>query len=179
MIKTKTLFILGAGASKPYGYPTGNDLRYKILTMMDEDDIIDAYTKWYLQKNKNMLVSNSSEVFKEKFEGSADYSIDAFLEHRPEFMEIGKIYIAKILISFEEDKRLRNIKDNWYMYLFNRMKISFEELGKNKISFITFNYDRSLEYFLFKAIQDKFTKTSNECAEMMKKFPIVHLLRKA
>jgi hypothetical protein len=188
MIKTNTLFILGAGASKPFGYPTGNDLRDKILAIMDyyEDDIdnddgidnneiIDAYTKWYLQKNKNMLVSNSSEIFKEKFEGSGDYSIDAFLEHHPEFMDLGKIYIARILISFEVDKKLRNIKDNWYMCLFGRMKTSFEELGKNNISFITFNYDRSLEYFLSKAIEDKFTKSPEESAKMMKNFPIVHL----
>ncbi len=31
MIRTPTLFILGAGASRPFGYPTGNDLRHKIL----------------------------------------------------------------------------------------------------------------------------------------------------
>jgi len=32
MIKTKTLFILGAGASAPFGYPTGIELRKAILT---------------------------------------------------------------------------------------------------------------------------------------------------
>ncbi len=74
---------------------------------IDNNDIIDAYTKWYLQKNKNIFVSNSSNIFKEKFEGSGDYSIDAFLEHRPEFMDLGKIYIARILISFEMYKKLR------------------------------------------------------------------------
>jgi hypothetical protein len=188
MIKTNTLFILGAGASVPFGYPTGNDLRDEILAIMDyyeddidhgddidNNDIIDAYTKWYLQKNKNMFVSNSLNIFKEKFEGSSDYSIDAFLEHRPEFMDLGKIYIARILISFEVDKKLRSIKDNRYIHLFDRMKTSFGELGKNNISFITFNYDRSLEYFLSKAIEDKFTKSPKESAEMMKNFPIVHL----
>ena len=114
MIKTNTLFILGAGASVPFGYPTGNDLRDEILAIMDyyeddidhgddidNNDIIDAYTKWYLQKNKNMFVSNSLNIFKEKFEGSSDYSIDAFLEHRPEFMDLGKIYIARIWNRFD------------------------------------------------------------------------------
>jgi len=31
MIDTPTLFILGAGASKPYGYPTGAELRTDIV----------------------------------------------------------------------------------------------------------------------------------------------------
>ena len=31
MIETPTLFVLGAGASKPYGYPTGPELRSEIV----------------------------------------------------------------------------------------------------------------------------------------------------
>ena len=91
-------------------------------------------------------------------------------------MYIGKTFIAKILISCEIDNNLRiNIKENWYMHLFDHMKVSFEELGQNNISFITFNYDRSLEYYLFEAIKNQFDKEPEECTEMMKNFPIVHL----
>ncbi len=90
-------------------------------------------------------------------------------------MNIGKIYIAKVLISCEKDNNLRQTKDNWYMYLFDHLKTSFEELSQNNISFITFNYDRSLEYFLYEAIQNLFHKGTKECEEMMESFPIVHL----
>jgi len=31
MIKEKTVLILGAGASKPYGFPTGEELRREII----------------------------------------------------------------------------------------------------------------------------------------------------
>jgi len=31
MIEHNTVFILGAGASVPYGYPTGNKLRHDII----------------------------------------------------------------------------------------------------------------------------------------------------
>jgi hypothetical protein len=91
-------------------------------------------------------------------------------------MDIGKITIAAFLINHEEDVRLRlSGKDNWYMYLYDRIKASFEQLDQNKISFITFNYDRSLEQFLFEAIRNRFGKSPSECAEKMKNIPIVHL----
>ena len=37
MIDTETLFILGAGASVPYGYPTGNQLRIEIYKKFSSD----------------------------------------------------------------------------------------------------------------------------------------------
>jgi hypothetical protein len=175
MIKTSTLFILGAGASKPFDYPTGDELRHQIFFNEEhENGIVKAYNT----QNDPMLNEmhrSSHAKFKQQFGQSGDYSIDSFLEHRSEYMDIGKMYIAKILMSHEQDKNLRQTDGNWYMYLFNRMKISFEELSQNRISFITFNYDRSLEYFLFEAIKNKFGKGSSECAEKMKSFPIVHL----
>ncbi len=175
MIKTNTLFILGAGASHPFGYPTGLRLRHQILKETHGTDIIKVF-----RTDKDDMIANLQKIefdkFKEAFSRSGVYSIDSFLEHRPEFMDIGKMFIAKILISCEEDENLRkNIEENWYMYLFNRIKGSFEELAHNNISFITFNYDRSLEYFLFEAIKEQFSKGPDECVEMMKNFPIVHL----
>ena len=61
------------------------------------------------------------------------------------------------------------------MYLYSRMNSLFEDFDKNKISFITFNYDRSLEQFLFKALKSTFNKPEKECAEKLSKIPIVHL----
>ncbi len=174
MIKTKTLFILGAGASVPYKYLTSVELRYEILfnAANYEVDIVDALNPF---GDDVKDFHDSLIAFREAFSKSGRNSIDSFLEHRPEFMEIGKTFIAKILISYEKDNNLRNNENNWYMYLLERMEGSFDELSQNKISFITFNYDRSLEYFLFEAIKNQFNKTPTECTEMMRNFPIVHL----
>ena len=173
MIKTNTLFILGAGASKPFGYPTGEELRNEILSDNRYDkDIVSTLNPY--DDNIEDFYQEIRE-FKEAFTGAGVYSIDSFLEHNPKFMNIGKIFIARMLISHEEDGDLRRTDGNWYMYLFDRMKSSFEELGENNISFITFNYDRSLEYFLFEAIKNQFSKEPDECKKMMKNFPIVHL----
>ena len=43
------------------------------------------------------------------------------------------------------------------------------------MSFITFNYDRSLEQFLFEAIRCHFGKTPEECVKKMDNFPIIHI----
>ncbi len=39
MFKKETVFILGAGASKPYGYPLGSDLIKEIIANIDNDCI--------------------------------------------------------------------------------------------------------------------------------------------
>ncbi|MEE9215445.1 MAG: hypothetical protein V3U54_11845 [Thermodesulfobacteriota bacterium] len=176
MIKTKTLFILGAGASAPFQYPTGDGLRDDILNKRHDKEIVNALNHYRDPDFEGELSLREIKKFKEKFTGAGVYSIDSFLEHRTEFMDIGKISIARMLISYEIDNNLRATKNNWYMYLFDRMKGSFGQLDQNNISFITFNYDRSLEYFLFEAVKDRFGRESTECAKMMKNlFPIVHL----
>jgi len=38
---------------------------------------------------------------------------------------------------------------SWYEYLFNQLTTRFDDFEKNKLSILTFNYDRSLEFYLF------------------------------
>ncbi len=85
------------------------------------------------------------------------YSIDAFLEFRNDYAEIGRRAIADALIRYERDDLLwpddrHGTIDNWYAYLFNKLVkgIRFEAFNSLPISFVTFNYDRSLSYFLLR-----------------------------
>jgi len=175
MIKTRTVFILGAGASAPFGYPTGIELRNLICGKSRMASVIRALTpvnedaRWYLESVKKFI---------EAFSKSSLYSIDLFLENRKEYMNIGKMMIASYLIVHEKDERLREAQNNWYMYLYDRLKSSFEEFDANKISFITFNYDRSLEQFLFEALKNQFNKELRQCAEKLQNIPIIHLYGK-
>jgi len=182
MIKTKTLFILGAGASVPFEYPSGIKLRENILSGGMNPKIIESflpdYDNYDQDEDDRIEKDIHLEEFISAFSRSGVYSIDLFLENRPDFMGVGKRAIAAYLISCEIDKNLRRSKDNWYMYLFNRLKSSFEDFDKNKISFITFNYDRSLEYFLFEALRNLFKRDERLCAEKINKIPIVHLYGK-
>lgn len=172
MIRTKTLFILGAGASVPFAYPTGIELRNLIRKGDRRNIILDTLTP---VNNDGSSYERLVNEFIADFSKSGLYSIDFFLEGRPEFMDIGKITIASYLIPYEIDSKLRDSDGNWYMYLYDRLKSSFEDFNKNEVSFITFNYDRSLEQFLFEALKSQFNKSPQECAKKLENIPIVHL----
>jgi hypothetical protein len=175
MIKKNTLFILGAGASKPFGYPTGLELRELIRGKTMRRTVGEALD--FENEDLDCCIKEFDK-FVDEFSRSSVYSIDLFLEERTEFMDVGKMTIAAHLISKEDDKKLREPAGNWYMYLYNRIISSIEDLDSNAISFITFNYDRSLEQFLFEAIRSRFNKPPKECAEKTSKIPIVHLYGK-
>lgn len=179
MIKTQTLFILGAGASVPFGYPTGGKLRDDICSHENVHQLTELLRQdphgRFVHYDLNGTVGRFTDEFKE----SKSYSIDAFLESRQEYMKIGKMAIALILKNYEIKSELSKQEGNWYMYLFNRMKdCDFKDFNKNKISFVTFNYDLSLEQFLSNALQFFYGKNPSQVSEVLREIPIVHLYGK-
>ena len=94
-------------------------------------------------------------------------SIDDFLFHRKEYALIGKLCILFVLSKYEDPNRFVPNKPfagkweypdwGWYDYLWRQLQEgtegNFDNLKKNKLCILTFNYDRSLEYFLFNAIK--------------------------
>jgi hypothetical protein len=174
MITRPTVFILGAGASYGFGYPLGKNLVDIIIKEFDPDNSENA-----IELFKGLGFSEEDIIsFRNKLRLSATTSIDSFLEPRGEDDRyLGKLAIANALIPFEITDTLFN-GNSWYKTLVEKLKISFNDFEKNKISFITFNYDRSLEHFLMTALQNHFNKTEVEVAEKLKKIPIVHLYGK-
>lgn len=171
MIETPTVFILGAGASIPYGYPSGEKLRDEICYELKDPS--HPYTR-------ELLTHGFSEKeileFRNNFYYSGLTSIDAFLEHRTEFIDIGKLTIARSLIPHENLDDLFETGDGrWYRYFYDRINTSFEEFDKNNFSVITFNYDRSFEQFLFTALKNTYGKSDELCASKLEKIPIVHV----
>jgi hypothetical protein len=70
---------------------------------------------------------------------------------------------------------LTTARGGWLHYLFNHLNCPFEQFGKNKVAFITFNYDRSLEHYLFTCLYNSYGKSADECAHQLKQIPIIHL----
>ena len=188
MITEETLLILGAGASKPYGFPTGRELRTYIFSEFcnDYEKILREYEKrsetWIL---KSML---EPKEFAEAFKKSSIPSIDQFLALNPNFQNVGKIAIATAILKYEKESRFREDIDNhskdWYSLLYEKMiegyssPNSLERLGRNKVSFMTFNYDRSLEHFLYESLWNSFYEEKDKIALSAKKlipFPFVHI----
>jgi hypothetical protein len=173
MIKKQTVLVLGAGASYPYGYPLGRQLVRDIVQNV-------ANPNSPLHKDLDQLHLRIPmlhfQQFRDALEASASPSIDAFLESRNNFLLLGRHAIACQLLRCEKRENFY-AKDDWYHYLYDRMRDPrrFENFGESKISFVTFNYDRSLEFFLFTALRNTFQKTPPECVENFKKLPIIHV----
>lgn len=101
-------------------------------------------------------------------------SVDAFLEHRSEFLRVGKAAIVSALIARENPNELFRIGD-WYRYLLSKLNTSFKDFDKNKLAVITFNYDRSLEHYLLTALMHSYGKSQEACTEKVAAIPIIHV----
>ncbi len=164
--------ILGAGASKPYGFPTGRELLFLICNDLKNESSDSFMILIKLNFNKKEI-----RAFEQSLRNSMMPSVDAFLENRPEFMQIGKAAIACALIPFEnQEVLLRNSKKLfWYEHLYNHMDTRKEEFDKNQLSITTFNYDRSLEYFFLIALTNSYGINIVEAVKLLKTIDIVHV----
>src|SRR3954454_5881386 len=135
MLDVPTVFVLGAGASNPYGFPTGFELSSLVVQQLTPNH--SAY-------DQLMRMGASPEdisKFRDTFHRSGKNSVDAFLEHRVDLMRIGKLATAHILIERENIGKLFTYENSWLRELYSRMNSTFDTFAKNRLSFITFNYD--------------------------------------
>ena len=98
MITHDTVFILGAGASKPYGFPTAWELKLDIIKNFHKriQKIISGYNS-YLGNYEQVLTQ-----FINHFRDSHNVSIDLFLSRNPLFSSIGKDAIVLSLLESEK-----------------------------------------------------------------------------
>ena len=171
MITAQTVLILGAGASASYGYPTSAQLTENILGNLKIENQ-HAFEKLIACGFKVKEISD----FRNSFYYSGVLSIDSFLEKRIEYKNVGKAAIAQQLMQVEINSDQLFYRNHWYAYLLNKMHCrEFEDFKNNKISFITFNYDRSLEHFLSTALMEKYGKTIEEISEVLQQIKIIHV----
>ena len=178
MIKSNTVLILGAGASFDYGFPLGRPLLLEIGSELSSNSINPFQT----QLNRCGFSIEQLKEFGKELLNSMQPSVDAFLEKRmenKEFVEIGKLSIAAKLMPLEVPDNLRRGSNNrdmkWYEYLFGLLGARKEEFDKNKLAIITFNYDRSLEYFLLAALSNTYALDVSQAVEFLRSIPIVHI----
>lgn len=179
MIERKTALILGAGASMPYGFPTGVALHQIMMGWRNDSEEFHNVT--------STLGCSSADLqeFLEAFRKSGRTTIDRFLEHRQEFRELGKYLIAYVLMQLETDQGLydepptarKNEPKRWYQYFYNEImdSSSIENFKRNQLAVITFNYDRSFEQFLSNALIEGFRITPEEADEVLDHIPLYHV----
>ncbi len=97
-------------------------------------------------------------------------SIDAFLRDNPSYARAGKMMILYSLLKREDSLKfnINQSDDNWYSLLLNDLVSecadSPNKLSENKVKFITFNYDVSLDYFLHSRLKkiENFVKSDDK-----------------
>ncbi|MBW1814117.1 MAG: hypothetical protein JRJ39_10750 [Deltaproteobacteria bacterium] len=181
MIKQQTVFILGAGASMPYDYPSGQKLVDEIKK--------DLLAEGSLFKLCVRLNFNKSQIrdFAQKLKYSDPKSINAFLERQDDiiFIDLGKVLITLALIEKEiEDNLFSPGNEKWYQDVVDKIKPSSlsefnnsDDHGNKIVSFLTFNYDRSFDHYLYQSIKNSYPELEDyrKCAEIVNSIPIIHL----
>ena len=130
MITKPTTLIPGAGASAPFGFPTGYQLLRHVINGANTNP---GHT------NPNVFSDFSKsqiDEFRDSLEKGGKISVDAFLEHRPEFIPIGKLAMAIALIQFEHEPHLfKRDGKSWYEYLFNQLDAHLKILAKTSCAY--------------------------------------------
>lgn len=170
------VFIVGAGASCPFGLPTGLHLR-TLLTSKGPPSSLNYF--YQIPRFRREV-----ETFQREFLESGIESIDLFLHFRREHAEIGKILIAGHLLELEESALnrteksgpLKPVTDDWISYLYNRFLACYGDVDHWPVCFVTFNYDRLIEASLALMRASTFKKPFDECLNFVSEnLSIVHV----
>jgi hypothetical protein len=191
--KEKSVFILGAGASYNYGYPLGTDLRHKII--QNYKSVLNELNR--IIRNDFPDFVSSSQSFIDRFNRSSDTSIDLFLSKFPDYEFVGKIAIIYNILQAENESKFREEligakkiqnkeNDDWMWVLYDKISKkynstkSIDEMNFDHVSFISFNYDRSLEHFFHSSFQGgfDFQKIGGSPHELLNRVKIEHVYGK-
>lgn len=203
MFTNKTVFVLGAGASWHYGYPTGEGLVENVISWADrfsaycverlksgdvEREVPDYVAEKPEYRNESRQegwkkTREECQLLIDRLRTVRPLLIDHFLAWNESLRPIGKLMIAAAILECEriwtrekanqnrraiyannpvppspdDVKRLdiKKYRDDWYRFVVHKLAYGCgrsSDLLTNKVRFITFNYDASLEYHLFRAL---------------------------
>lgn len=176
MISKRTVFVLGAGASMPYGLPSGDALLKAIC--VDAADHISPMTQSL--EAAGLATRQDLKNLAFALARSKQSSIDAFLARREDLWGVGKVAIAHTLCQRERPNAIYGEcdGDDWYQLLWGAMTTGvdrLEQLAENQVRFVTFNYDRSLEFMLHEAIKHTFNVDHRAADVARLQIPVLHV----
>jgi hypothetical protein len=213
MFSVPTVFILGAGASWHYGYPTGETLVKKVI---EKAEIAAAFFKWssenangnfpqlLLETTKNqdwrqrwIALHDQCERLKRGLQQVNPLVIDYYLGWNADLQEIGRVLITWVILECEDQSRGVNInqktittgrleplsetRDDWCRFIIHQLAIhcqTSKDILSNKVSFVTFNYDVSLEVALKAGLQHIQMFDESDVEKFLDGSRIVHIYGK-
>lgn len=171
MVTLPTVLVVGAGGSKPYGYPLGRELVdslvYQLPRRMSPPGITDRLIGLGIS---GKLITD----FRNDLVRSHRMSIDRFLSAWPDYVDLGKLAIAATLVPIEEPE-MAHREGDWYRHLFNQLSENLDAGKKARLTILTFNYDRSLDFYLHTAFKHSYKWSDDETRQRMANLEIVHM----
>jgi len=145
LIKDKTVFILGAGASKPYGFPLWEELKDGMLRICSEYSGQKEYDEWGLDYWQTTLGSNTRKTVDTLAHEANDAARKGF-----------QILTTRILLECEQADSISD-RDDWIEVLGSEILASCDRLGAQTVlpnlSIINFNYDRCFAHRFSKFVK--------------------------
>jgi hypothetical protein len=187
MFTENTTIVLGAGASMPYGYPSGYQLVTDIIQLVALGKAKPAITDRQFADELNAagIHSDHAVEFVSALYEAFPPSIDYFLFHNPQFINVGKLAIAQRIICHENRHKLfarpggdlfgKDGHDRWYHKLVDCIADPKTGDITKSLAIATFNYDRSLPCFLHSSLKRRFRLSDEEAAQRLAVIPIVHV----
>jgi len=177
MIDTPATFIVGAGASKPYGLPTGARMRIDAGNLTAESHLYRFIRLVLVRRDPTFKVDFINEFFQDLKDHTVE-SIDEYLEKRrvEPFATIGRVTIAALMGDALRSAKPRPAEnEDWLLHIFRRMARGIdafpEFVEKNRCRFITFNFDSFIEDRLLQLL----TTTYGRNAVTSNPFSVIHV----
>lgn len=209
MFANKTVFILGAGASCHYGYPTGEGLVREVLR---QSIYLRDFATGLVQAPNgtpmpSFVIARAGGKTIERYRAEASRLatdcqklidrllavnppvIDYFLGRNPELQEVGSLMIAMTILQhesfYEHVQRTPHHREfgefpkaDWVRFLLERIVRdcpTSKSLLNNDVTFVTFNYDISLERRLFRGLSAMSLFKEADIREFMSEGRFLHV----
>jgi hypothetical protein len=197
VIRNNTVFVLGAGASWHYGYPTGEGLVDQVVNMAQRllaycDNRIRSgqviqYLPDYVSRRIDPKlgiqgakqgweqVKTECQQLLSRLTTVQPLLIDRFLALNPSLRPIGKLMIAAVILECEAATQQRD--GGWYRFIIHKLLQGCRtsaDLLQNNVRFVTFNYDASLEHHLFAALDATDILDRADVERFLEKDRIIH-----
>jgi len=177
MVTQPAVLVVGAGGSQDYGFPSGTELvRIIVEGIRIDDQGREPNPSTELSRHLLDAGLRPRELnrFRDSLSRSQLYSVDAFLEQHEESVEVGKVAIAAVLGPIEDGRKLF-FKGGWYRYLLNQLVSNLSAGAKQPLTIVTYNYDRSLEHYLYTALTETFGTGEDRMNEIRSNLSVIHV----
>lgn len=193
------LIIVGAGASMDFGFPSGIELLQRIYSLWNNPNsdymayylyTMRKFNKRYEYESSSKAAAKQIKYLSQRLYYSSAESIDDFLGQCSDKVDVnfGKLTILDLILNNEyrantllEHHGLFKWENNWLRVFFGR-EFRFEnpdilksKLKEHKIDFIIFNYERSIEHFLFNAISNYYNLAPDKVKEILSNVSFSHV----